>query len=189
MRQRLVCFLLLSMSSVVYAGDSATTTVNWKGIVPSIIPSDSVIITGPNGALPYADSAGLIVKDSTGVFSSDQITLELHHRKCKNGNSAGNCNSGEFIEGEDGQAVDALINDASWTMNSVETVIGTANTLWPYIWTEVIMNGLTMEAFKPIVATSGSVVFTTENKMPMGALLTPGQNIEVHTVISSSKSI
>ena len=189
MSQGMTSFLLLSISFATYAANNATTTVSRKGIVPSVTSSDLVIITGPNGTLPYADSAGLIIKDSRGAFTSDQITLELHHRKCKNGDSSGNCANGEFIEGENELAVGDIINGASWTMNTVETIIGTSDTLASDIRTEVLMNGLTMETSKPIIATSGSVFFTTENKIPMGKPLIPGQNIEVHTVISSSKSI
>lgn len=191
MKLKLAVFItLVNLSSFASAArDNATSTLHWKGITPSILPSDSVIITGPNGALPYADSAGLIVQDSSGVFSSDNIVLELHYRKCANGDGGGDCDQQQTIMTEDSNAVGELISDASWTINSVETIIGTQQTAWPFAWTEVKMNGITMKPSTPITATSGTVIFNTENSMPMGKLLPVGQNIEVHSVISSSKSI
>ncbi|PKG40501.1 hypothetical protein [Psychromonas sp. Urea-02u-13] len=191
MKLKLAVFItLMNLSGIALAApNSATNTLHWKGITPSILPSDSVIITGPNGVIPYADSAGLVIKDSSGVFSSDNIALELHYRKCQNGDSGGDCEAQQTILTDDINAVGDIINDASWTMNSVETVIGTQQTAYPFTWTEVKMNGVTMDKSTPITATSGTVIFNTENAVAMGSALAVGQNIEVHTVISSSKAI
>jgi len=188
--KRLIFFSLLYLPlSSLAASNTATNTLHWKGITPSILPSDSVIITGPNGLVPYVDSAGLIVADNSGVFTSDNITLELHYRACTNGDTTGNCKEDGIIEGETTEAVGDLLNDASWTMNAIDTVVGTEDMNWPFTFTELKMNGLPMEKAIPITTTSGSVIFNTENAVPMGRPLAKGQNIEVHTVISSSKSI
>ncbi len=189
MKFPLLFLIIFSFFSSAVSADSATNTLHWKGITPSILPSDSVIITGSNGVIPYADSAGLTIADNSGVFTSDNITLELHYRRCTNGDTSGNCEAGQTIDSETSEAVGDLINDASWVMNTIDTIVGTEDMNWPFSWTELKMNGLTMEKSKPITATSGSVTFTTENLTPMGKLMAIGQYIEVHTVISSSKSI
>jgi len=190
MKFKLLIFIsLLSLCLPSFAAQKTTTTLHWKGITPSIIPGDSVILTGPNGIIPYADSAGLKVKDTTGVFTSDNITLELHYRMCNNGDSGGNCAQQGWVTDETSMAVGDLINETSWTVNTLETVIGTEQTVWPATWTTILINGAELPVNQPIIVPSGSVVFSTENKMPMGHMLAAGQNIEVHSVISSSKSI
>ncbi|BAJ02987.1 hypothetical protein [Shewanella violacea] len=187
----LIPLALITLSGAAIAGD-ATTTLHWKGVVPTVIPGDGVIITGPSGHLPYVDSAGLSVKDTTGVFSSDQISLELHYRNCADGSSAtaGVCEGG-FMEGEVAEAVGDIIQDADWTMTSLDTVIGTLDTTG--IGTVVKMEGTKMDKSVPVTASTGTVSFTTENTESvvnsLGAELNPGQNIEVHTVINSSKAI
>ena len=181
----LLSIVLLTASASVFAAD-ATTTLHWKGVVPSATPSDEVIITGPGGALPYADSAGLVVTDNTGVFTSDRITLELHYRTCADGTTTGSCASGT-VSGEDAAAVGDIINDASWTMSALDTVIGTTDT--SAIGTTVNLDGAAMTQATPVVATAGTVTFTTENTTPTTEVLAVGQNIEVHAVINSSKAI
>ncbi|CAM3264732.1 hypothetical protein [Shewanella violacea] len=182
---------LITLSGSVFAGD-ATTTLHWKGIVPTVISGEGVIITGPSGHLPYIDSAGLDVKNTTGVFTSAQISLELHYRNCADGSTPeqGTCEGG-FMEGEVAEAVGDIIPDADWTMTSLDTVIGTLDTSG--IGTIVKMEGTQMDKSVPITASTGTVSFTTENTesvvASMGAELIPGQNIEVHTVINSSKAI
>lgn len=182
---------LLTLSGSALA-DDATTTLHWKGIVPTVVPGEGVIITGPSGRVPYIDTAGLDVKDTTGVFTSDQISLELHYRLCTDGSAPaeGVCATG-FVQGEVAEAVGDIIPDASWTMNSLETVIGTLDTSG--VATVVKMEGAPMEKSKPVTATTGTVTFTTENaesvETAMGTELNPGQNIEVHTVINSAKAI
>ncbi|AQS37089.1 hypothetical protein Sps_01929 [Shewanella psychrophila] len=188
--------ILLPLALIALSGsalaDDATTTLHWKGIVPTVAPGEGVIITGPSGRLPYVDSAGLDVKDSTGVFTSDQISLELHYRNCADGTAAvaGACADG-FMEGEVAEAVGEIIPDAEWTMSSLETVIGTLDTTG--MGTVVKMEGTQMDKSVPVTATTGTVTFTTENTesvvTSMGAELVAGQNIEVHTVINSAKAI
>jgi len=183
----LLPIILLTASSSVFAAD-ATTTLHWKGIVPSVTPSDEVIITGPGGALPYTDSAGLVVTDNTGEFTSDRISLELHYRACADGTTSGGCTSGnEAVDGETAAAVGDIINDASWTMSALDTVIGTTDT--SAIGTTVNLDGTPMTQATPVVATAGTVTFTTENTTATTAPLAVGQNIEVHAVINSSKAI
>ncbi|WP_028768195.1 hypothetical protein [Shewanella fidelis] len=183
---------LLTLSGAALAADDATTTLHWKGIVPTVVPGAGVIITGPSGRVPYIDTAGLNVKDTTGVFTSDQISLELHYRLCTDGTTPieGACASG-FVQGEVAEAVGDIIPDASWTMSSLETIIGTLDTTG--VATVVKMEGTPMEKSKPVTATTGTVTFTTENtenvETAMGTELKPGQNIEVHTVINSAKAI
>ncbi|QFU21996.1 hypothetical protein FM038_007425 [Shewanella eurypsychrophilus] len=185
---------LLTLSGSALAGDmaDATTTLHWKGIVPTVVPGEAVIITGPSGRIPYIDSAGLDVKDTTGVFTSDQISLELHYRMCSDGSTSdGSCGEAGYMEGEVAEAVGDLIPDADWTMTSLETVIGTLDTTG--VGTVVKMEGTKMDKSIPVTATTGTVTFTTENaesvETSMGAELKPGQNIEVHTVINSAKAI
>lgn len=188
--------ILLPLALIALSGsalaDDATTTLHWKGIVPTLVPGEGVIITGPSGRLPYVDSAGLDVKDATGVFTSDQISLELHYRNCADGTAAvaGACADG-FMAGETAEAVGDIIADAEWTMSSLETVIGTLDTTG--MGTVVKMEGTQMDKSVPVTATTGTVTFTTENTesviTSMGAELVAGQNIEVHTVINSAKAI
>lgn len=182
----LLPIVLLTASSSVFAAD-ATTTLHWKGVVPSVTPSDEVIITGPGGALPYADSAGLVVTDNSGEFTSDRISLELHYRACADGTTAGGCAAGTAVTGDDAAAVGDIINDASWTMSALDTVIGTTDT--SAIGTTVNLDGAPMTQATPVVATAGTVTFTTENTTATAAPLAVGQNIEVHAVINSSKAI
>ena len=182
----LLSIVLLTASASVFAAD-ATTTLHWKGVVPPVTPSDEVIITGPGGALPYADSAGLVVTDNTGEFTSDRISLELHYRACTDGTTAGSCAAGTAVAGEDAAAVGDIINDASWTMSALDTVIGTTDT--SAIGTTVNLDGAAMTQATPVVATAGTVTFTTENTTATAAPLAVGQNIEVHAVINSSKAI
>ncbi|MBL4816399.1 hypothetical protein [Shewanella sp.] len=188
--------ILLPLALIALSGsalaDDATTTLHWKGIVPTVVPGEGVIITGPSGRLPYVDSAGLDVKDATGVFTSDQISLELHYRNCADGTAAvaGACADG-FMASETAEAVGDIIADAEWTMSSLETVIGTLDTTG--MGTVVKMEGTQMDKSVPVTATTGTVTFTTENTesvmTSMGAELVAGQNIEVHTVINSAKAI
>ncbi|PKG40499.1 hypothetical protein [Psychromonas sp. Urea-02u-13] len=180
--------LLTASASVLAASTDATTTLHWKGIVPSVAPGESVIITGPGGALPYADSAGLVVTDTSGQFTSDKISLELHYRACDDGVTVGKCAEGSaFVTGESADAVGDLISDASWTMSMLDTVIGTTDT--SALGTVVNMDGVAMTQAVPIEATAGTVTFTTENETVADAPLAVGQNIEVHSVINSSKAI
>jgi len=179
--------LLTASASALAGATDATTTLHWKGIVPSVTPSESVIITGPGGALPYADSAGLVVTDSSGKFTSDKISLELHYRACDDGATGGTCETGAFIEGDSADAVGDLITDASWTMSTLDTVIGSTDT--SALSTVVNMDGQPMTQAKPEIAVSGTVTFTTENQTDAAAPLAVGQNIEVHSVINSSKAI
>ncbi|GIC75942.1 hypothetical protein [Moritella sp. F3] len=183
----LLLIVLLTASSSVLAAD-ATTTLHWKGVVPSVTSSDEVIITGPGGALPYAESAGLVVTDNTGAFTSDRISLELHYRACADGTGSGGCTTdNEAVPGEDVDAVGDIINDASWTMSALDTVIGTTDT--SAIGTTVNLDGAPMTQATPVVAMAGTVTFTTENTTPTDEVLAVGQNIEVHAVINSSKAI
>lgn len=184
----LLPIVLLTASASVFAGATdATTTLHWKGIVPAVAPGESVIITGPGGALPYADSAGLVVTDATGKFTSDKISLELHYRACTDGTTTGSCGEGTFVEGDVADAVGDLITDASWTMSTLDTVIGTTDT--STLGTVVNMDGVAMTPATPITATAGTVTFTTENQTETDTPLAVGQNIEVHSVINSSKAI
>ncbi len=180
---------LLTASASVFAqgADSATTTLHWKGIVPSVIAGDQVIITGLGGSLPYADSAGLTVADNTGVFTSDQINLELHYRACSDGTTAGSCPEGGVVEGETAAAVGDVIPTATWTMNTLDTVVGTQDT--NELDTHVFMDGTAMVQGTGVTATGGTVTFTTENTQAASTPLAIGQNIEVHTVINSSTAI
>ena len=184
----LLPLVLLTASASVFAGDhDATTTLHWKGIVPSVLPGDSVIITGLGGALPYADSAGLIVTDATGAFTSDKINLELHYRACSDGTTDGSCAEGEFVATDTADAVGDIVPTATWTMNTLDTVIGTTDT--SDLTTEVLMDGTALVKSAPTVATGNTVTFTTANTTAAATPLAIGQNIEVHTVINSSTGI
>jgi len=185
----LLPIVLLAASASVFAGEKdATTTLHWKGIVPTVTPGDAVIITGPNGLLPYADSAGLIVTTNDGTFTSDKIYLELHHRACTDPTiTDGSCAAGEFNMTDDAAAVGDIIPEPTWTMSAVDTVVGTMDV--SDLQTEVNLDGSPMAQGSP-ESGGATVSFTTSNEAILGTgTLAAGQNIEVHTVINSSSTI
>ncbi|WP_045423108.1 hypothetical protein [Vibrio jasicida] len=77
--------LLSAFAGTVSAGDVASSTVVWNGIVPSSIPSGDRIITGFNGNLTAL--TGTILADTTGKFESSEIVLEAHEYTPANADS------------------------------------------------------------------------------------------------------
>ncbi|MFB2653890.1 hypothetical protein [Shewanella seohaensis] len=56
------------------AGDTATATANWQGVVPGVIQSDSFLITGENGAL--ITPIGQLMRAQNGTIVAPNIQLE-----------------------------------------------------------------------------------------------------------------
>ncbi|MGL5668559.1 MAG: hypothetical protein ACRDD9_20825 [Shewanella sp.] len=56
------------------AGDTATATANWQGVVPGVIQSDSFLITGENGAL--VTPIGQLMRAQDGTIVAPNIQLE-----------------------------------------------------------------------------------------------------------------
>lgn len=56
------------------AGDSATATANWQGVIPGVIQSGSFVITGENGAL--VTPSGQLMRAQDGTIVAPNIQLE-----------------------------------------------------------------------------------------------------------------
>uniref|UniRef100_Q0HUA5 Uncharacterized protein n=1 Tax=Shewanella sp. (strain MR-7) TaxID=60481 RepID=Q0HUA5_SHESR len=56
------------------AGDTATATANWQGVVPGVIQSDSFLITGEGGAL--VTPIGQLMRAQDGTIVAPNIQLE-----------------------------------------------------------------------------------------------------------------
>lgn len=56
------------------AGDTATATANWQGVIPGVIQSDSFLITGEGGAL--VTPTGQLMRAQDGAIVAPNIQLE-----------------------------------------------------------------------------------------------------------------
>ncbi|HAS8506299.1 TPA: hypothetical protein I7764_21110 [Vibrio vulnificus] len=56
------------------AGDTATATANWQGVVPGVIQSDGFLITGEGGAL--VTPIGQLMRAQDGAIVAPNIQLE-----------------------------------------------------------------------------------------------------------------
>ncbi|WP_220746819.1 hypothetical protein, partial [Shewanella colwelliana] len=67
-------FLIVSQGVFAAAGDTATATANWQGVVPGVIQSDAFVITGEDGAL--VTPIGQLMRSKNGAIVAPIIQLE-----------------------------------------------------------------------------------------------------------------
>lgn len=73
-----ICFAcaiaLMTQGANAAAGDTATATANWQGVVPGVIQSDGFLITGEGGAL--VTPIGQLMRAQDGAIVAPNIQLE-----------------------------------------------------------------------------------------------------------------
>lgn len=65
---------LVAQGAYAAAGDTATATANWQGVVPGVIQSDGFLITGEDGAL--VTPIGQLMRAQNGAIVAPNIQLE-----------------------------------------------------------------------------------------------------------------
>lgn len=101
--------VMTSTSAIAAVGDTATATANWQGVVPGVIQSDNLLITGKDKAL--TTPIGQLMRDTEGNLFGTVIQLEARDNT-----------SGDASDPQPGELlgdVTPTARNAEWTVTDV----------------------------------------------------------------------